>query len=63
MATLSLKPTQRFNIPDWHDSNKLISTNAERQREASHEIRQESRSLDQCKDFFLINFSKIYQYF
>jgi len=47
MATLSLKPTQRFNIPDWHDSNKLISTNAERQREASHEIRQESRSLDQ----------------
>jgi len=47
MATLSLKPTQRFNVQDWHDSNNFISTNAERQRDASHNIRQEARSLDQ----------------
>lgn len=46
MASLTQKPAQRFNVADWHDSNNLISTNAERQRDASHNIRQEARSLD-----------------
>nr|XP_039257130.1 tektin-2-like [Styela clava] len=45
MATLSLKPTQRFAPSDWFSSNELISTNAERQRVSSHQIRQESRAL------------------
>ncbi|XP_072276266.1 tektin-2 isoform X2 [Pyxicephalus adspersus] len=45
MATLSLKPGSRFSVPDWHTNNALISTNAERQRSASHQIRQEARSL------------------
>lgn len=45
MATLSLKPTQRFAPADWFASNDFISTNAERQRVASHQIRQEAREL------------------
>jgi len=45
MATLSLKPTQRFAPADWFASNDFISTNAERQRVASHQIRQEARAL------------------
>ncbi|KAM4795990.1 tektin-2 [Rhinophrynus dorsalis] len=45
MTTLSLKPGSRFSVPDWHTSNSLISTNAERQRIASHQIRQEARTL------------------
>jgi len=46
MASLGLKPGQRFNVADWHDSNNFINTNAERSRDASHTIRQEARSLD-----------------
>ncbi|KAM8976497.1 tektin-2 [Pelodytes ibericus] len=45
MATLSIKPGSRFSVPDWHTNSALISTNAERQRAASHEIRQEARIL------------------
>ncbi|CAH1255246.1 TEKT2 [Branchiostoma lanceolatum] len=45
MATLSQKPVTRYNPPDWFTSNFTISTNAERQRDASHQIRQEARNL------------------
>lgn len=45
MATLSVKPGQRFAVSDWHINSDLISTNAERQRSASHQIRQEARFL------------------
>nr|XP_013009590.1 tektin-2 isoform X3 [Cavia porcellus] len=45
MATLSVKPSQRFRLPDWHTNSYLLSTNAERQRDASHQIRQEARVL------------------
>lgn len=45
MATLSVKPSQRFQLQDWHTNNYLLVTNAERQRDASHQIRQEARVL------------------
>ncbi|KAF6111822.1 tektin 2 [Phyllostomus discolor] len=45
MATLSLKPSQRFRLPDWHTNAQLLSTNAELKRDASHQIRQEARVL------------------
>ncbi|KAM7097669.1 tektin-2 isoform 1-T5 [Molossus nigricans] len=45
MATLSFKPSQRFQLQDWHTNNYLLSTNAEQQRDASHQIRQEARVL------------------
>ncbi|XP_006867595.1 PREDICTED: tektin-2 [Chrysochloris asiatica] len=45
MTTISVKPSQRFRLPDWHTSSYLLSTNAERQRDASHQIRQEARAL------------------
>ncbi|KAJ8779891.1 hypothetical protein J1605_012181 [Eschrichtius robustus] len=45
MATLSVKPSPRFRLPDWHTNSYLLSTNAERQRDASHQIRQEARVL------------------
>ncbi|KFR14120.1 Tektin-2, partial [Opisthocomus hoazin] len=45
MATLSVKPGQRFTVPDWHTNSHLISADAERQRSASHQVRQEARSL------------------
>ncbi|XP_023614291.1 tektin-2 [Myotis lucifugus] len=45
MATLSVKPSQRFQLQDWHTNSYLLSTNAERQRDASHQIRQEARIL------------------
>ena len=51
MATLSLKPTSRFSPSDWFASNDHISTNAERQRVATHEIRQEARQLINGKDY------------
>ena len=44
MAT-ELRPTTRFQPPDWFTSNYTISTNAERQRSASHQTRQEGRFL------------------
>jgi len=44
MATI-VKPATRFATSDWFTSNHTISTNAERQRTASHDIRQEGRFL------------------
>ena len=44
MAT-QVKPTTRYNTQDWFTSNYAISTNAERQRGASHDVRQEGRFL------------------
>ncbi|XP_075629978.1 tektin-2 isoform X2 [Balearica regulorum gibbericeps] len=45
MAALSVKPGQRFTLPDWHTNSHLISADAERQRSASHQVRQEARAL------------------
>ncbi|XP_055979382.1 tektin-2 isoform X2 [Sorex fumeus] len=45
MATLSTKPSERYQLSDWHTNSYLLSTNAERQREASYQIRQEARVL------------------
>lgn len=45
MATLSLKPSERYQLSDWHNNSYLLSTNAEQQREASYQIRQEARVL------------------
>ncbi|NWR58618.1 TEKT2 protein, partial [Bucorvus abyssinicus] len=45
MAMLSVKPGQRFSVPDWHTNSHLISADAERQRSASRQIRQEARTL------------------
>ncbi|NXK84939.1 TEKT2 protein, partial [Amazona guildingii] len=45
MAMLSVKPGQRFTVPDWHTNSHLISADAERQRSASHQVRQEARTL------------------
>uniref|UniRef100_A0A8C3BYP8 Tektin n=1 Tax=Cairina moschata TaxID=8855 RepID=A0A8C3BYP8_CAIMO len=45
MATLSVKPGQRFTVPDWHTNAELISADAESQRSASHRVRQETRAL------------------
>lgn len=44
MATY-VKPVTRYATSDWFTSNYTISTNAERQRTASHDTRQESRFL------------------
>lgn len=44
MAT-ALRPNTRYQPPDWFTNNYTISTNAERQRDASHQVRQESRFL------------------
>ncbi|ESO88252.1 hypothetical protein LOTGIDRAFT_193495 [Lottia gigantea] len=44
MAT-QVRPTTRFQPPDWFTNNYTISTNAERQRDASHQVRQEGRFL------------------
>lgn len=41
MATYE-KPSTRHATSDWFTSNYTISTNAERQRNASHAVRQES---------------------
>ncbi|NXA50139.1 TEKT2 protein, partial [Nothocercus julius] len=45
MATLSVKPGRRFSVPDWRANAELLSANAERQRSASHRVRQEGRVL------------------
>ncbi|XP_052574283.1 tektin-2 [Peromyscus californicus insignis] len=45
MATLSTKPSQHYQLSDWRTNSYLLSTNAERQRDASHQIRQEARIL------------------
>jgi len=44
MAT-EVKPAPRYATSDWFTSNHTIATNAERQRTASHDIRQEGRFL------------------
>ncbi|XP_033737318.1 tektin-2-like [Pecten maximus] len=44
MAT-QLRPIARHQVPDWFNNSHTISTNAERQRDASHQVRQESRFL------------------
>lgn len=40
-----VKPATRYATSDWFTSNYTISTNAERQRSASHDVRQEGRFL------------------
>ncbi|NWX48102.1 TEKT2 protein, partial [Steatornis caripensis] len=45
MATLSVKPGQRFNLSDWHTNSRFISADAEHQRSASHQVRQEAQTL------------------
>ncbi|CAH3173292.1 unnamed protein product [Porites lobata] len=45
MALTDPKLPPRFAVSDWHTSNTVIRTNAERQRDASHRVRQESRFL------------------
>ncbi|XP_051028030.1 tektin-2 [Acomys russatus] len=45
MASLSVKPSQRYQLSDWRTNSYLLSTNAERQRDASHQICQEARIL------------------
>ncbi|MBN3305890.1 TEKT2 protein, partial [Amia calva] len=45
MATLSVKPGQRFSVPDWQTNSQLLSSTAENQRSISHQIRQEGRAL------------------
>lgn len=49
MAT-HVKNAVRFQPADWYTSNYSISTNAERQREASFQTRQESRFLSNETD-------------
>ena len=44
MATYK-KPSTRYATSDWFTSNYALSTNAERQRTATHNIRQDSRYL------------------
>jgi len=45
MAALSVKPGQRFTVPAWDTNARLISADAESQRSASHQLRQEARAL------------------
>ncbi|KAF7258986.1 hypothetical protein EG68_03161 [Paragonimus skrjabini miyazakii] len=44
MATLQ-KPTLKYQPPDWFTNSFAISANAQRQRDASHKVRQETRSV------------------
>ena len=52
MATLSKKPGSRFAITDWIASTNNISTNSERQRMSSHDVRQETRALVNGKLYY-----------
>ncbi|NXO20277.1 TEKT2 protein, partial [Cisticola juncidis] len=45
MASLSVKPGQRYTLPDWQNNSLLISANAEQQRYNSHQVRQGGRVL------------------
>ena len=45
MALASKKVPPRYAVSDWHTSNKILRTNAERLRNASHDVRQEARRL------------------
>ncbi|CAH8613840.1 unnamed protein product [Schistosoma curassoni] len=44
MSTLA-KPSIKYQPPDWFTNSFALSTNSQRQREASEQIRQETRSL------------------
>lgn len=44
MAT-ELRPNTHYQLPDWFTNNYSVSTNSERQQEASIECRQEGRYL------------------
>lgn len=48
MSVKNLPP--RYAESDWHTSNKLLRSNAERLRDASHTVRQEARRLDNETD-------------
>lgn len=50
MALSMNKLPPRYAVSDWHTSNKLLRTNAERLRDASHTVRQEARRLDNETD-------------
>ena len=50
MALPQNKLPPRYAVSDWHTSNKLLRTNAERLRDASHTVRQEARRLDNETD-------------
>ncbi len=43
MATVTTNT--RYSTTDWHTNNHVIASNAERQRDASHDVRQEARFL------------------
>ena len=45
MAVPGNKLPPRYAVSDWHTSNKILRTNAERLRNASHDVRQEARRL------------------
>jgi len=45
MALPRSKLPPRYAVSDWHTSNKILRTNAERLRYASHDIRQDARKL------------------
>ncbi len=45
MSLVRNKLPPRYAVSDWHTSNKIVSSNAERLRNSSHTIRQEARSL------------------
>lgn len=45
MSLAANKLPPRYAVSDWHTSNKIVRTNAERLRNASHDVRQEARRL------------------
>ena len=45
MALSANKTRPRYAVSDWHTSNKILRANAERLRNASHDVRQEARQL------------------
>ncbi|KAJ8273410.1 hypothetical protein GJAV_G00101310 [Gymnothorax javanicus] len=45
MATLSVKPGNRYSVPDWESSNTQMGDTAAYKRYVSHEIRQEAQTL------------------
>lgn len=45
MSLSANKLPPRYAVSDWHTSNKILRTNAERLRDSSHAIRQDARQL------------------
>ena len=45
-TNLSSKPVVKFNPPDWFTNKEAISSDAEKARNASFQVRQEGRYLD-----------------